>query len=317
MQQIIPVMIAGGAGPLFGPPIVLCADRHADLAISQLTEIGCTPMAVIAEPEGRNTAPAVIAAAAYGAEIGSETVLMLVHADNLASDAPALHAAIAGALPAVNAGHIVLFGIKPDGPRTEYGYIQAGMSDGATCPVLSFREKPDLETARRFVADPAFSWNGGMFLFQAGGFLAEAEALAPEATAIVKTSLRDARRKGLTIALSDAFRTAPAIAVDYAILEKTRRARVVCADFGWRDAGTWSALWSSSRKDAAGNVLSGDVIAASAANSLAQTDGPTVVLAGVEDLVVVVSNGVVLVASRAAADGAYKALDLKARPDLA
>ncbi|MDB5458657.1 MAG: hypothetical protein JWO72_398 [Caulobacteraceae bacterium] len=350
MQQIIPVLIAGGAGtrlwpasrgdkpkpfhrlgmdrtllqdtalrfqgPMFAAPVVICSSRHAELARAQLTEAGRPPMAVLAEPEGRNTAPAVIAAAVYGAEIGPETALLLVHADNLASDVPALHAAIAGALPAVNAGHIVLFGIKPDGPHTGYGYIQAGIGDGATSPVVSFIEKPDLETARRFVEDPMFSWNGGMFLFRAGDFLGEADRLAPQAAAAVKAAVRDAERQGGVIVMSDAFRAAPAIAVDYAILEKTDRARVVMTDFGWSDAGTWSALWGSSPKDGGGNVLSGDVIATSAADCLAQTDGPTVVLAGVSDLVVVVENGIVLVASRAAADGAYKALDLDQRPDL-
>jgi mannose-1-phosphate guanylyltransferase/mannose-6-phosphate isomerase len=340
MQQIIPVLIAGGAGtrlwpasrgdkpkpfhklgmertllqdtalrfqgPMFAAPIVICSIRHAELARAQLIAAGVEPMAVLAEPEGRNTAPAVIAAAVYGAEIGPQSVLMLVHADNLASDIPTLHAAVAGALPAVNAGHIVLFGIKPDGPRVEYGYIQAGLGDGATHAVTAFVEKPDIETARRFVADPAYSWNGGMFLFQAGGFLDEARRLAPEATLAVIAAVAEARREGGVVAMSDAFRTAPAIAVDYAILEKTDRARVVITDFGWSDAGTWSALWGSSPKDEAGNVLSGDVITAGADHCLAQTDGPTVVLAGVSDLVVVVENGVVLVASRSAADGAYK-----------
>ena len=252
MRPITPVLIAGGAGtrlwpasrgdrpkpfqrlgmdrtllqdtalrfqgPMFGDPIVICAAAHADLARDQLIEAGVTPLAILAEPQGRNTAPAVIAAAAYGAETDPEAPLLLVHADNLASKPQALHAAIAAALPAVEAGHIVLFGIKPTGPHTGYGYIQAGLGDGATQAVTAFVEKPDLATARRFVADPAYSWNGGMFLFQAGVFLREAEALAPDVAAAVETALHEARRDGVIVALSDAFITAPSIAVDYAIL---------------------------------------------------------------------------------------------------
>ena len=292
-------------GELFAPPLVICAAAHADLARSQLAQVGLEPAAILTEPAPRNTAAASAAVAAYGAAIDPEGLMVLMHADNLVSDVAALHRAIAAGREAAMAGEIVLLGLKPTEPATIYGYIRAE-GEGAVRKVASFVEKPDLATAQRFVADPAYSWNGGMFLFKAGAFLAEARRLAPEVARAAEAAVAGAARRGDVVALGPQFLEAPEVAVDVAIMERTDRASVVEADIGWADVGNWGALWALSAKDADGDALDGDVMAVDSAGCLARSDGPTVVLAGVEDLVVVVEGGVVLV-TRKDAPGAVRA----------
>jgi mannose-1-phosphate guanylyltransferase/mannose-6-phosphate isomerase len=346
-SKIIPVLMSGGAGtrlwPLsrtakpkqfhrlggentliqdtalrltgegFAPPVVICAARHVDLAREQLAQAGVAAQALITEPAPRNTAPASVAAAAFGAEIDPEALMVLMHADNLVADVPALQDAIAAGRAAAEAGEIVLLGLKPAGPATIYGYIQA-KGEGAVRKVASFIEKPDLATAERFVADPNYTWNGGMFLFKAGAFLEEARRLAPEVAAAAEAAVTGAARTADVVALSDAFLASPNIAIDVAVMEKTDKASVVEADIGWADVGNWGALWELSARNEDGNALDGDVTAVGARNSLARTDGPPVVMAGVEDIVVVVENGVVLVTRRDAPTAVRDGVEaLKAR----
>jgi len=306
------------AGEGFAAPVVICAAPHADLAREQLATAGVRPQALITEPAPRNTAPASVAAAAYGAEIDPEALMVLMHADNLVADVPALHRAIAAGRAAAEAGEIVLLGLKPTGPATIYGYIQA-QGQGEVRKVASFVEKPDLATAQRFVADPNYTWNGGMFLFKAGAFLAEARRLAPELAAAAEAAVKGAARAGDVVALSEAFLASPNIAIDVAVMEKTDRASVVEADIGWADVGNWGALWELSDRTERGDALDGDVTAVATRNCLARTDGPAVVLAGVEDLVVVVENGVVLVTRRDATTEVregVEALKAKGRTEL-
>ncbi len=350
--KIIPVLMSGGAGtrlwPLsrtgrpkqfhrlggqhsliqdtalrltgedFAAPVVVCAAAHADLAREQLLAVGITPQALITEPAPRNTAPASVAAAAFGAQIDPQALMVLMHADNLVADVVALHGAIEAGRAAAEAGEIVLLGLKPTGPSTLYGYIQA-QGDGAVRKVARFVEKPDLATAQQFVADPNFTWNGGMFLFKAGAFLDEARRLAPEVTAAAQAAVEGAAQAGDLVALSPAFLEAPSIAIDVAVMEKTDRASVVEADIGWADVGNWGALWELSDKTERGDALEGEVVAVETKGCLARTDGPVVVLAGVEDLVVVVENGVVLVTRRdapAAVRAGVEALKAGGRGDL-
>lgn len=300
-------------GEMFAAPVVICAAAHADLARAQLAQVGVAPAAILAEPAARNTAAASVAAAAYGASLDPQALMVLMHADNLVRDVAALHRAIAAGRRAAEAGEIVLLGLKPTGPSTLYGYIR-GEGEGPVRKVASFVEKPDLATAERFVADPDYSWNGGMFLFKAGAFLDEARRLAPDIAQAAEAGLAGATRAGEVMNLGPAFIEAPNVAVDVAIMEKTGLASVIEADIGWADVGNWDALWELSDKTASGDVLEGDVTAVGAARCLARTDGPPVVLAGVEDLVVVVENGVVLVARRDAQAQVRVAVDsLRAR----
>jgi mannose-1-phosphate guanylyltransferase/mannose-6-phosphate isomerase len=244
-------------------------------------------------------------AAAVAADHGSELVLLL-SADARVKDPAALSAAVAAGAPAAEGGALVIFGVKPTAPETGYGYIRAETGEGAVRKVAAFVEKPDLATAQGYVADPSYSWNAGIFLFRPDAFLAEAERVAPELTAAARAAAAQAPRSGGEVRLGEIFRRAPSVPVDVAVFEKTDKAVVVHADIGWSDVGAYDALWAEADKTASGDVLQGPAIAADTSGCLVMSDGPVVVVAGVEDLAVIVENGVVLV-TRRDAPGAVRA----------
>jgi mannose-1-phosphate guanylyltransferase/mannose-6-phosphate isomerase len=289
----------------FAPPMVIGNAAHADLTRAQLAEVGVTASALILEPVGRHTGAAACVSALAAVEAGAELMLLL-SADARIADPAALRAAVALGATAAEAGALVIFGITPTGPETGYGYIRAEAGDEPVRKMAAFEEKPDLATAKAYVADSAYSWNAGIFLFSPTAFVAEAEQIAPDLIAAARTALAEAERDGDLVRLGKAFRGVPSVAVDVAIFEKTDKAMVVSADIGWSDVGAYDALWAEGAKTAAGDVAQGPVIAVDTANNLAISDGPVVVLAGVEDLAVVVENGVVLV-TRRDAPGAVRA----------
>ena len=338
MSKITPVLMSGGAGtrlwPLsrrakpkqfhalggartliqdtvlrftteaFGPPVVICNVAHGDLVRAQLVEVGVTP-ALILEPEGRNTGAAALIAA-LAVEAAGDDLVLLLSADARVADPEALRAAIAAGAIAADAGALVIFGITPTAPETGYGYIRAEGDDGPVRKVAAFVEKPDLATAKVYVADPAYSWNAGIFLFKPSAFLAEARRVAPDLAAAAQAAFAQAARAAGDIQLGDAFRLAPSVPVDVAVFEKTDRAMVVAAAIGWSDVGAYDALWAEADKTASGDVLQGPAVAADTANCLVISDGPVVVVSGVENLAVIVENGVVLV-TRRDAPGAVRA----------
>jgi mannose-1-phosphate guanylyltransferase/mannose-6-phosphate isomerase len=289
----------------FAPPMVICSAAHADLVRAQLAEVGVTPAALILEPQGRNTGPAAAVAAEIAAADSCDLVLM-VHADARITDPAALRAAVAAGTAAAEGGALVIFGITPTSPETGYGYIRAEAGDQIVRKVAEFVEKPDLATAQRYIADPAYSWNAGIFLFRPAAFLAEAARLAPDLAAAARAAVAEAPRDGDAVRLGDAFARSPAVAVDVAIFENTDKAMVVSADIGWSDVGAYDALWAIGDKTASGDVTLGPVVTADTRDNLTISDGPVVVLAGVEDLAVIVENGVVLV-TRRDAPGAVRA----------
>lgn len=306
-------------GEMFGPPMVVCNVAHADLVRAQLAAVGVTPKALILEPEGRNTGPASAIAAAVAAQEDPDSLVLLLHADNLVADVPALHRAIEAGVEAAEAGLLVIFGITPTGPETGYGYIRAAEGEGPVRKVAEFVEKPDLPTASLYVADGNYTWNAGMFLFRPQAFLDEAAATAPELAAAAWVAVKEAPREGDAIRLGAAFLLSPAVAIDTAVFELTDKAVVVAADIGWSDVGNYDALWDGAEKADLSNAFKGPVIAADADGCLVMSDGPTVVLSGVEDLAVIVENGVVLVTRRdapAAVRAAVEAIRTAGREDL-
>jgi mannose-1-phosphate guanylyltransferase/mannose-6-phosphate isomerase len=293
-------------GEAFNPPMVICSDGHWALVVEQLAQVGVTPGALILEPEGRNTAAAAVMAA-LAVQQAEGGLVLLLSADARIDDPEALrHAVLAGA-PAAVAGQLVIFGVTPTGPETGYGYIRAESGPGPVRKVAAFVEKPDLATAQAYVADPAYSWNAGIFLFDPAAFLAETRRLAPDLAATAETAFAEAARTAAGhIQLGEAFRRTPALPVDVAVFEKTDKAVVVSADVGWSDLGVYDTLWAQAEKTPSGDVLQGPAITADTARNLVISDGPTVVLSGVEDLAVIVENGVVLV-TRRDAPGAVRA----------
>jgi mannose-1-phosphate guanylyltransferase/mannose-6-phosphate isomerase len=284
-------------GPDFNPAMVICNQAQGALAAAQLAEVGAPASVVILEPEGRNTAACVVAAAAVVAHHDPDALLMLLPGDGVITDVAAYQAAARAGIEAARQGSLVVFGLKPTHPETGYGYIRAA-TDEAVAPVAAFVEKPDLETAKRYVADTAMSWNAGMFLFKAQAMLNEARRHAGEIARVAETAAADGTREGIFFRLDEGYRQAPSISIDYAVMEKTDKAAVVRCDLGWSDVGAWRALWELAAHSGDGNVLEGDALAVDSHGVFVRTDGPTVAVAGLKDVVVVVEDGVVLVAPK-------------------
>jgi len=284
--------------PLAGAaPIVVANEEHRFLAAEQLRLVGVEHAGLILEPVGRNTAPAIAAAALQAMAGGDDPLLLVLPSDHVVRDPEGFRAAVAAAVPAAEAGALVTFGIVPSAPETGFGYIQAADGDGVR-QVQRFVEKPDAATARGYLEAGGYFWNSGMFLFRASRYLAELERFRPDIVAAVRAAFAAATHDGDFIRLDrEAFSACPSDSIDYAVMEKTADAWVLPVDIGWNDVGSWSALWEVSEQDGEGNARHGDVIAVDSRNSYAYARR-LVALVGVEDLVVVETDDAVLVASK-------------------
>ncbi|ELC7323329.1 mannose-1-phosphate guanylyltransferase/mannose-6-phosphate isomerase [Stenotrophomonas maltophilia] len=328
MTPIVPVILSGGSGtrlwplsreaypkqflPLVGDdtmlqatwkrvasiagaaPIVVANQEHRFMAAEQLRECKVMPQALILEPVGRNTAPAIAIAALQALANGDDALLLVLPSDHVVRNEAAFHAAVKQAAIAAEAGKLVTFGIVPTAPETGYGYIKAAAGDGVRA-VDRFVEKPDLATAEQYVASGEYFWNSGMFLFKASRYLKELEALQPAILAACRQALDKAARDNDFIRLdAEAFAASPNDSIDYAVMEKTADAAVVPLDAEWNDVGSWSALWEVSDKDADGNACHGDVIALDCKNSYAYGNR-LIAMVGLQDIVVVETDDAVFV----------------------
>jgi mannose-1-phosphate guanylyltransferase len=290
--------------PDLGPPLLVCNEEHRFIVAEQMRQIGVEPAAILLEPMGRNTAPAVTIAALQATAGGADPLLLVLAADHLIRDAAAFRTAVIAGLPAAEAGQLVTFGIVPTAPETGYGYIEAAAplssaDGGAPVPIARFVEKPDRATAEAFLASGRFTWNSGMFLFRASAMLAELERLAPEVVSACRAALEhDSSDLDFLRLEREAFARCPNLAIDVAVMEKTDRGAVLPLQAGWSDVGSWSALWETAERDGQGNVLRGRVISEASRNCYLRSEHRLVVGLGVEDLVVVETDDVVLVAHR-------------------
>ena len=287
----------------FHPPVIVANEDHRFIIAEQLRQCSCEATAIILEPEGRNTAPAIALAARFILERDPEALLLVMPSDHLIRDTAAFATAVDAAVAAaVERNALLTFGIRPDRPETGYGYICCGAPLGAHNDVHQvdrFVEKPDLATAETYLANGNYVWNSGIFLFSAAGFLEELAEFEPEMASAAEDAVSGGAWDSLFFRPErEAFRRSPSNSVDYAVMERTRRAAVVPVDMGWSDVGSWAALWEVSPKDAKGNALHGDILVEGAANCYARTDGPAIALAGVEDLIVVATPDAVLVTCR-------------------
>jgi len=332
MQDLIPVILSGGSGtrlwplsresypkqflPLVGDdtmlqatwkrvaaltpcqPIVVANDAHRFMVAEQLREAGAQTAAILLEPLGRNTAPAIALAALEATRHGEDALLLVLPSDHVITDVPAFHAAVGEAARAAEAGRLVTFGVVPSGPETGYGYIRAAGHGVGTRAVQQFVEKPDAATAAAYVASGEYFWNSGMFLFRASRLLAELEAFQPTIVARCREALQAAKRDTDFVRIDkDAFAACPADSIDYAVMEKTGAATVVPLDAGWSDVGSWSALWEVTPQDSEGNAHHGDVIAIGCRNTYAYGQR-LIALVGLEDVVVVETDDAILVSHR-------------------
>jgi mannose-1-phosphate guanylyltransferase / mannose-6-phosphate isomerase len=287
----------------FAPPLVVSNDEHRFMVAEQLRLAEMTPRAIVLEPMGRNTAPAVTIAALILLAAEKDALLLVMPSDHVIEHAPAFLAAIDTAASAARSGRLVTFGITADRPETGYGYIRRGApiagADGSY-DVAAFVEKPDRAHAQSYLAAGDYYWNSGIFLLPAALVASEMERLKPATIAACRKALERARHDLDFLRLDrDAFAEAENISIDYAVMEHTRHAAVVPVDdWKWSDVGTWDALWQIGAKGDGGNVLVGDVIAEDARNCYLRSESGLIAALGIEDLVVVTTGDATLVARR-------------------
>ncbi len=283
-------------------PLVVANEEHRFLVAEQLRVIGAPTPRIVLEPVGRNTAPAIAAAALIARLDGGDPLLLVLPSDHVVRDDAAFRAAVIAAAPAADAGALVTFGIVPQAPETGFGYIQADTGEGVR-KVLRFVEKPDAATAQAYLDDGGYYWNSGMFLFRASRYLEELGKYRPDILTAARAACAHLDRDGQLHDIEflrldrEAFAASPSESIDYAVMENTDAAMVLPVDIGWNDVGSWSALWDVSEQDADGNAHHGDVIAVDTRNSYAYARR-LVALVGVDDLIVVETDDAILVAAK-------------------
>ena len=275
-------------------------EEHRFVVAANLHQLAADRTAgIILEPVGRNTAPAIALAALAVAEENPDELMLVMPSDQVLKDEQAFSRAVAAGSEAAREGKLVTFGIVPSSPHTGYGYIRAGGSRGTWSNVDAFVEKPDEETAQRYLDEGGYYWNSGMFLFSAGRYLEELEHFQPTILEACRAAY-DARKDDMDFTRVDkeAFAACPDDSIDYAVMEHTRDAVVVPLDAGWSDVGSWSTLWEIQPQDENGNACHGDVILEDVSGSYLHSEGRLIAALGVSDHVIVETDDVVLVADR-------------------
>jgi len=330
-MQIIPVILSGGSGTRLWPlsrkqhpkqylsladeqtmlqatiqrlqglenlatPIVICNQEHRFLVAEQLQQINIEKPTIILEPEGKNTAPAIAAAAHYI----KDGLMLVLPADHIIQDIQAFHQTIKIAIKQAEQDKLTTFGITPTEPNTGYGYIEkfSEMEDLA-CKIKRFVEKPNLKTAKQYLEDGNYLWNSGMFLFTAQNYLKELNKYNPQISESCKQAVEKAKQDYDFLRLDPtAFSESPADSIDYAVMEKTENAVVVPLDAEWNDIGNWSALYQIGEKDKNNNVIKGNAITTETSNSYINANHHMIATIGVDNLIIVDTADATLVASK-------------------
>jgi mannose-1-phosphate guanylyltransferase/mannose-6-phosphate isomerase len=288
------------------PPIVVCNEDHRFMVAEQCHSIGIDPAAIILEPVGRNTAPAIALAAMQAIKEDKEAIIAVFPADHVIADQPAFEQALNIAITAAKQNNLVTFGIVADKPETGFGYIKSSHSAGDYYQVEKFVEKPDLVTAEQYIASGDYYWNSGMFVFKASVYLAALEKANPDIIKYCQQSLTNAQTDLDFIRIDKAsFEQCPDDSIDYAIIDTSRENSgahasnvvVVPMDAQWSDVGSWSALWDISKKDLDNNAHIGDVISINSKNNLVHSKEKLVATIGLENIVIVDTNDALLVAN--------------------
>lgn len=333
MQSVIPVILSGGSGsrlwPLsrkhypkqllklidgepsllqstalrlkqLQPSIVVCNEEHRFMVAEQLAAIDSKPDAIILEPIGRNTAPAITVAALQANLRDDDAIIAVFPADHVIGDQTAFESALEAAVEAAQEDNLVTFGVMPTSPETGYGYIKAGASHGSMRPVASFVEKPNHELAEKYFRSGDYFWNSGMFVFKASVYLQALNQFDPEIIKQCEQALKKANIDLDFIRLDrEAFEACPDDSVDYALMEKADNVVVVPLDAGWNDVGGWNSLWNAADKDEHNNVFNGEVIALDTQNTFTKGSGNKLVaLVGLDNIVVVDTKDALLVAKK-------------------
>lgn len=279
-------------------PVIVTGEAMLGFVQEQAAELGIE-IVVLIEPAARDSAPAVAAAAAYVEARDPDGVILMLAADHHVKDVAGFTASAKIAAQSAGRGWITTFGIRPTYPATGFGYIQPGapLMEGVFA-VARFVEKPDQPTAERYISEGYF-WNSGNFAFQASVLMGEFQTYEPAIATAARGAVASAKRDGSVMRLgAEAFNQATKISLDYAVMERTKLAAVAPAGFDWSDLGAWDAIWEASTRDEDGNASHGDVLVSGAKNTLVRSSGAHVAVLGTTDLIVVVENDAVLIATR-------------------
>jgi mannose-1-phosphate guanylyltransferase/mannose-6-phosphate isomerase len=290
------------------PPIVICNENHRFMIAEQLREKGVVPGAIILEPMGKNTAPAVAVAAMQASRQEKDPTLLVLPADHHIGRPDRFRRAVVAGQALAEAGRLVTFGIVPTAPETGYGYIKQGVrlelssAEDRACAIEAFVEKPDRATAEGYLASGAYLWNSGMFLFRSSVLLAEMKRFVPAMVAACEEAI-GAGREDLDFFRLDraAFAACPADSIDYAVMEKTDKGAMLPLDAGWSDLGSWEALWAVGEKDAEANVAHGDTLLHDVTRSVIYAGHRLVAAVGVDQHIIVETADAVFVCPRARA----------------
>ena len=301
------------------PSQVVCNEAHRFLVAEQFRALQREPAAILLEPEGRNTAPALALAAMMALRDGADPILMAMPADHLIRDEGSFRRVVAQGLALADQGKVVTFGIVPTGPESGYGYIRKGMSldEGAAAQLDAFVEKPDPGTAQRYLESGDYFWNSGIFMLRASLWLELLGRFRRDIADACRTAFdRGAWDGGFYRADEESFRACPSDSIDYAVMERisgtadgTGMAAVVPLAAGWSDVGAWSALWEVNERDENGNVVEGDVFTHDAHDNLLLAENRMLAAVGVDNLIVVETPDAVLVLDRSRAQDVKKVTD--------
>lgn len=286
-------------------PLVVGQEECRFLTAEQLHQIGLTQSRILLEPIGRNTAPALTLAALAATAGNEDPVLVVMPADHVMTQPERFCEALHKGIPLALEGRVVTFGITPSSPEVGYGYIQcgAGIGDSGATEIAQFVEKPDAETAKSYLAAGNYLWNSGIYVVRASVWLEQIGRFRPDILEACRTAMEMSAQDTDFIRVgAAAFAACPSDSIDYAVMERitgdSQLSAVLPLSAGWSDVGAWNALWEIGNKDAAGNVLEGDVLAMESNNMLVRAESRMVACIGMKDTVVVETPDVVLVASR-------------------
>ena len=313
--------LSDGVGAMrFTAPMVLTNSDFRFIVTEQLQAVGIDPDAILIEPKGRNTAPAVLAAALRAAALDPDAILLVAPSDHVVPDVAAFHAAIERGLKAVRVGQLVTFGIQPSHAETAYGYLELAETpdaDGNPVALKRFVEKPDATRAADMLAAGNFKWNAGIFLFAAKDIIAAFQTHASSLMTPVQTALDEAEVDlGFLRLAPTPWGQAEDISIDYAVMEKAGNLSVVPFDAAWSDLGGWDAVWREAGPDVDGVVTTGEATAIDCKDTLLRSDSERleVVGIGLENVMAVAMNDAVLVADMSRAQEVKKAVSaLKAK----
>jgi len=285
-----------------GSPIVVCNEEHRFMTAEQLRAINVDPKAIILEPVGRNTAPAIAIAALKTMENSDDPILLILPADHVIEKIPQFHDAILSGLEYAQQDNLITFGIVPDSPEIGYGYIKRGAllkENTEISKIHSFVEKPDFKTAKEYLDSGSYTWNSGMFMFKASAIIKELENHAPKilkpCRKVISTATQDLDFFRLN---QEDFQTIPSDSIDYAVMEKTSKGVVIPLDAGWNDMGSFDALWKTGEKDRDQNVLKGNVLTHDVKETYINSEKSLIAAVGLEKFVIVETKDAIFVSPR-------------------